>query len=236
MAHGTLASMFWNRVERDGDRAAQRYKANGTWHTLNWRQVGEVVRELATGLLVLGRRKEDAVGILSASRAEWVQADFAIFSAGCRTIPIYPTYPPDLIQYLVNDAGVKTLFVEDAGQLAKVLEVQGKLDGLEQIVVMQGYEGEASPRIMTWDELRRRGRDNVERLKSARAWCRRTAITWAPWSRRPGWRRSRPGRPTCCSCRWPTRSRGSSRSWASIAASSPPSPRISTSCATTCPR
>ena len=31
---------------------------------------------------------------------------------------------------------------------------------------MQGYEGEASPRIMTWDELRRRGRDNVERLKS----------------------------------------------------------------------
>ena len=166
MAHGTLASMFWNRVERDGDRAAQRYKADGTWHTLHWRQVGEVVRELATGLLVLGRLKEDAIGILSASRAEWVQADFAIFSVGCRTIPIYPTYPPDLIQYLVNDAGVKTLFVEDTGQLAKVLEVQGKMDGLEQIVVMQGYEGEASPRIMTWGELRRLGRDNVERLKS----------------------------------------------------------------------
>jgi long-chain acyl-CoA synthetase len=141
MAHDTLASMFWNRVERDGDRVAQRYKAGGAWHPLSWRQVGEVVRELATGLLVLGRRKDDAVGILSASRAEWVQADFAIFSAGCRTIPIYPTYPPDLIQYLVNDAGIKTLFVEDAGQLAKVLEVQGKLDGLEQIVVMQGYEG-----------------------------------------------------------------------------------------------
>jgi long-chain acyl-CoA synthetase len=166
MANGTLASMFWNRVEQDRDRAAQRYKADGTWHTLSWRQVGEVVRELATGLLALGRRKDDAIGILSASRAEWVQADFAIFSAGCRTIPIYPTYPPDLIQYLVNDAGVKTLFVEDPGQLAKVLEVQGKMEGLEQIVVMQGYEGEASPRIMTWTELRRLGRDNVERLKS----------------------------------------------------------------------
>ena len=166
MAHGTLASMFWNRVERDGDRPAQRYKIDGTWQTLSWRQVGEAVRELATGLLALGRRKEDAIGILAASRAEWVQADFAIFSAGCRTIPIYPTYPPDLIQYLVNDAGVRTLFVEDPAQLAKVLEVQGKMDGLEQIVVMQGYEGEASPRIMTWAELRRLGRDNVERLKS----------------------------------------------------------------------
>ncbi len=166
MAHDTLASMFWNRVERDGDRPAQRYKANGTWHTLSWRQVGEAVRELATGLLALGRRKEDAIGILSASRAEWVQADFAAFSAGCRTIPIYPTYPADLIQYIVNDAGVRTLFVEDPGQLAKVLEVQGKMDGLEQIVVMQGYEGEASSRIMTWDGLRRMGRDNLERRKS----------------------------------------------------------------------
>jgi long-chain acyl-CoA synthetase len=166
MANVTLASMFWNRVERDGERPAQQSKEAGVWQTRTWRQVGEVVRELATGLLALGRRKDDAVGILSASRAEWVQADFAIFSAGCRTIPIYPTYPPDLIQYIVNDAGVRTLFVEDASQLAKVLEVQGKMDGLEQIVVIRGYEGEPSSQIMTWDGLRRLGRDNVERLKS----------------------------------------------------------------------
>jgi long-chain acyl-CoA synthetase len=162
----TLASMFWHRVEQDGDRPAQQSKERGVWQTRPWRQVGEVVRELATGLLALGRKKEDSVAILSGSRAEWVQADFAIFSAGCRTIPIYPTYPPDLIQYIVNDAGVKTLFVEDPTQLAKVLEVQGKMDGLEQIVVIQGYEGEPSAQIMTWDGLRRLGRDNLERLKS----------------------------------------------------------------------
>jgi long-chain acyl-CoA synthetase len=166
MAHDTLARMFWNRVERSGDRPAHQFKQGGVWRSLTWREVGQVARELATGLIALGRRKDEAVGILSASRTEWVQADFAIFSAGCRTIPIYPSYPPDLIQYIVNDAGVKTLFVEDAAQLAKVLEVQGKMDGLEQIVVLHGYEGEPSAQIMTWDGLRRLGRDNLERLKS----------------------------------------------------------------------
>jgi long-chain acyl-CoA synthetase len=166
MANVTLASMFWHRVERDGDRPAQQFKEGGVWRTRTWRQVGEAVRELATGLLALGRKKEDAIAILSASRPEWVQADFAVFSTGCRTIPIYPTYPPDLIQYIVNDAGVKTLFVEDPAQLAKVLEVQGKMDGLEQIVVIQGYQGEPSSQIMTWEGLRRLGRDNLERLKS----------------------------------------------------------------------
>jgi long-chain acyl-CoA synthetase len=166
MANVTLASMFWHRVEQDGDRPAQQSKERGVWQTRTWRQVGEVVRELATGLLALGRKPGEAVALLSASRAEWVQADFAIFSAGCRTIPIYPTYPPDLIQYIVNDADVKTLIVEDPAQLAKVLEVQGKMDGLEQVVVIQGHQGEPSAQIMTWDGLRRLGRDNLERLKS----------------------------------------------------------------------
>src|SRR5690348_7310910 len=111
MAELTLASMFWHRVETTGDRPAQQWKEGGAWRTRPWRETGEIVRELATGLLALGRRKDEAIGILSASRSEWVQADFAIFSAGGRTIPIYPTYPPDLIQYIVNDAEVKTLFV-----------------------------------------------------------------------------------------------------------------------------
>jgi long-chain acyl-CoA synthetase len=167
MTQDTLAKMFWNRVERSGDKPAEQAKRDGVWKTLTWKEVGQTVRELAAGLLALGRKKGDAVGILSASRAEWVHADFAIFSAGCVTIPIYPSYPPDLIQYIVNDADVKTLFVEDPAQLAKVLEVQGKMDGLEQIVVIQGHEGkEPLPRIMTWDHLRRLGHDKHEALKS----------------------------------------------------------------------
>jgi long-chain acyl-CoA synthetase len=167
MPADTLARMFWDRVERSVSSPAQQFKQGGAWRTLTWREVGDSVREIATGLIALGRKKGEAVGILSASRAEWVQADFAIFSAGCVTIPVYPTYPPDLIQYIVNDAGVKTLIVEDPGQLAKVLEVQGKMEGLEQIVVIQGYEGkEPSPRIFTWEALRRLGRENREKFKS----------------------------------------------------------------------
>src|SRR5215470_820184 len=167
MADQTLARMFWNRVELGGDKPAQQFKQHGAWKTSTWREVGETVREVSTGLVAIGRRRGEAVGILSTSRAEWVQADFAIFTAGCLTIPIYPTYPPDLIQYIVNDAGVKTLIVEDPGQLAKVLEVDGAMPGLEHIVVIQGYEGkEPSPRLFTWEALRRLGRERAEALKT----------------------------------------------------------------------
>jgi long-chain acyl-CoA synthetase len=167
MSEQSLARMFWNRVEKSAGSPAQKFKQQGTWKTLTWREVGSAVRELVAGLAALGRRPGDAVGLLSTSRAEWVQADFAIFSAGCVTIPIYPTYPPDLIEYIVNDAGVKTLIVEDPTQLAKVLEVDKAMPGLEQIVIMQGYEGrEPSPRTFTWEALRRLGREKADSLKA----------------------------------------------------------------------
>jgi len=162
----TLATMFWDRVERNPDRPAQQFKRGGAWETLTWRQVGEAVREVATGLLALGRRPGDAVGILSTSRAEWVQADFAIFSAGCVTIPVYPTYPPDLVQYIVNDAGVRTLLVEDPAQLAKVLGVRDRMEGLEQVVVIQGFQGREDQATLTWEGLRRLGREHQDRLKA----------------------------------------------------------------------
>jgi long-chain acyl-CoA synthetase len=163
MADDSLAKLFWSRVERSGDRPAHQFKRDGAWQVLTWREVGEIVRELALGLIAVGRQAGDTVALLSASRAEWVQADFAIFSAGCITVPIYPSYPPDLVAYVINDSGARTVFVEDAGQLAKVLEARDRIPQLEHIVVMGGYEAVQPPRaVMTWQTLRRIGRDAAE--------------------------------------------------------------------------
>ena len=160
MARDTLARMFWDRVEQSGDRPAQQFKKDGAWATVSWRQLGDVVRELALGLLALGRQRGEAVALLSASRAEWVQADFAILSVGGITVPVYPSYPPHLIAYVVNDSQAKTLIVEDAAQLAKALEALPKMAGLEQIVVMSGYDAPQPPdKVLTWQTLRRLGRE-----------------------------------------------------------------------------
>ncbi|HEV8143996.1 MAG TPA: long-chain fatty acid--CoA ligase [Methylomirabilota bacterium] len=170
MADDTLARMFWTRIEEGGDRPVQQFKRDGTWVTLSARELGEIVRDLALGLIALGRGRGDRVALLSASRAEWVQADFAIFSAGCVTVPVYPSYPPDLIAYVVNDSEARTLIVEDASQLAKALEARDQMPNLEQIVVIGGYEAAEPPKIvMTWGALRRLGRENEEAHKSTLA-------------------------------------------------------------------
>jgi long-chain acyl-CoA synthetase len=164
MANDTLARMFWNRVEQSGPGPAQMVKREGRWQTLTWSEVGEIVRELALGLLVLGLPRGGAVALLSTSRAEWVQADLAILSVAGVTVPIYATYTPELIAHIVNDAGARILIVENPAQLEKVLEVKGTMERLDRIVVMEGYEGQA-PFVVTWPELRWIGRDSAGTLE-----------------------------------------------------------------------
>ena len=178
MAADTLARMFWERVERSGDRPAQQFKHGAGWTTITWREVGQTVRELALGLLALGRAKGDSVALLSSSRAEWVQADFAIFTAGCVTVPVYPSYPPDLIAYIVNDSGARTIIVEDPAQLAKVLQAREKTPNLEHIIVIGDYDAPQPPKmVMTWESLRRLGRENVGSGALGSALAERVAST-----------------------------------------------------------
>ena len=60
MDDDTLARVFWNRVEKSADAPAHQFKTGGSWQILSWRRVGEIVREAALGLLVVGRQKGDA--------------------------------------------------------------------------------------------------------------------------------------------------------------------------------
>jgi long-chain acyl-CoA synthetase len=169
MAEDTLARMFWERVERYGERPAQRVKRDGRWVDISWRALGDEVRELGLGLVALGRGSGSAVALCSQSRAEWVRADFAIFSAGATTIPIYPSYPAEEIAYIVNDSGARTLFVEDAGQLAKALDAANDIPAVDSIVLIQGDlpAGAAPrvPRLLTWDGLRALGRERRGQLE-----------------------------------------------------------------------
>ncbi|MEK7715187.1 MAG: AMP-binding protein, partial [candidate division NC10 bacterium] len=135
------------------------------WRELAGSQVGDTGRELALGLLALGRRPGEAIALLSQSRAEWVQADFAILSTGGLTVPIYPSYTPGQIASIVNDSEARTLIVEDAAQLAKALEVRDRMPGLAEIVVIDSAEAHAPP-VLTWAGLKRLGRAQAGALRA----------------------------------------------------------------------
>ena len=161
MTPESLGRLFWDRVSRSGAKAAQRVKADKAWRDVSWQALGEEVREVALGLMALGRQPGDAVALLSQTRGEWVRADFAILSAGCVTIPVYPSYPPETLAYIVRDSEARTLFVEDQQQLRKALAAAAEMPTLESVVLIDGSaqgSGGTRLRVLDWEGLRALGR------------------------------------------------------------------------------
>jgi long-chain acyl-CoA synthetase len=146
----TCADLMPLAAERHADLAAVTYKdASGQWVSKTYREVGEIVRQLALGLIEVGIEKGDKVSILANTRPEWTYFDFAALSVGATVVPIYQTNSPEECQYVLENSDAKAVIVEDEGQLAKIDQIRGSVPKLEQVIRMEGSGGDA----ISMDEL-----------------------------------------------------------------------------------
>jgi len=156
----TIPALFWNAVQQRGETVWLRQKELGIWRSQTWQQVGQVVREIAGGLLSLGLARGEVVSILANTRREWVMTDLAVLSCAAVSNGIYPTDAAAQVQYLCEDSGTTVLFVEDDEQLDKALEVRSQLKQLRKIVVfdVQGLRGLQDPMVISLEQLCQAGR------------------------------------------------------------------------------
>jgi len=82
------------------------------WSTITAAQFREQVRNVAKGLIAEGLNAGDRIAILSRTRYEWTVADYAIWYAGCVTVPIYETSSPEQVEWIVSDSHVVATFFE----------------------------------------------------------------------------------------------------------------------------
>ena len=156
----TMSAMFWNAVNTRGDQVWMRQKEFGVWESWTWKQVGQMVSEIAHGLLSLDFQPHQCAAILANTRMEWVWADMAILSCGGVTNGVYPTDSSEQLQYLCDDSSATVLFVEDDEQLDKALAVRANLPKLRHIIVvdMKGLRDLDDAMVISLDRLRELGR------------------------------------------------------------------------------
>ncbi|HET9119277.1 MAG TPA: long-chain fatty acid--CoA ligase [Solirubrobacterales bacterium] len=146
----TVADLAPLAAERYADLPAATYKdASGQWVSKTYREVGDIIRRLALGLIELGIEKGDKVSILANTRPEWTYFDFAALSVGAVVVPIYQTNSPNECQYVLENSDAKAVIVEDDEQLAKIDQVRDRVPKLEHVVRMEGSGGNA----ISMDEL-----------------------------------------------------------------------------------
>src|SRR5918997_7103988 len=146
----TIADMMGIAAERFADRPAVMYKRGDEWVEVGYRELGGIVSEIARGLIDLGLAPGDRAAVLCTTRPEWMYASFGITSAGGVVVPIYPTNSPEECEWVAGNSESRFVICEDAGQVAKILEVRENLPHLEAIVVIDG-EADPGRDILTFD-------------------------------------------------------------------------------------
>jgi len=131
----TVATMFQALVEKWGDRVALRRKQFGIWEDISWRQFGDTARQVAASLAASGFRGGESACILSSTRPEWMYCDMGLLGIGMVVAGIYPTDSSSQVAYLAGDCKASIIFVENDGQLDKVLAIRETLPALRLIVV-----------------------------------------------------------------------------------------------------
>ncbi|MDT0307474.1 long-chain fatty acid--CoA ligase [Streptomyces sp. DSM 44917] len=171
----SVAHLFLERVASTPDRIAFRYpvvtegEGPDDWsHSWTWAQTAERVYAVAAGLMDLGIRPEDRVGIASATRVEWILADLGVMCAGAATTTVYAQTDAEETAYILSDSGSRVLFAEDAAQLAKVRERRSELPELSHVVVLDAAdavaaEGDPEGWVLSLDELSERGATYLEK-------------------------------------------------------------------------
>lgn len=161
----TVCGMALTTASLHSDSAALRFARDGEWTEMSYSELGKAVSEIARGLMALGIEPGDRVSILSSTRAEWTLADLGALCAGAVVAPIYHTNSPEECLYILEHAGSRVVFCENAEQVAKVRQVAGGCPDLEQIVVLDGTAEGA----LTLGELRERGANIKQEAMEATA-------------------------------------------------------------------
>src|SRR5262245_44324861 len=94
-------------VERFSDRDALIVRHQQIRWT--YRELKERVDAFAAGLLALGLKRGDRIGVWSPNNAEWVIAQFATAKAGLILVNINPAYRVTELEYALNKAGCVAL-------------------------------------------------------------------------------------------------------------------------------
>ena len=125
LSNATIGQFLADTVQRFADRPAVVFREQDVRWT--WAQFQAEVDAFASGLLGLGLRVGDRVGIWSPNRAEWLVTQFATARAGLVLVNINPAYRVTELEYALNLSGCRALVTAEQLKSSQYLDMLRRL-------------------------------------------------------------------------------------------------------------
>ena len=132
-----MSVLLHEQAKKYGDREMLIYQDFGgsEWKSLSWNQVSQTVKQVSNALLNLGVKVQENLGVFSNNSVQYIECDFGAWGIRAVTIPFYATSSEQQIQFMVNDAKIRYLFVGEQDQYDKARRIFTLCPTLERIIV-----------------------------------------------------------------------------------------------------
>ena len=132
-----LSRLIHDVAAKYGDREALIYKDFGgkQWKSYSWNEFSQKVRLVSNAMLNLGIGIQENVGVFSQNSVQYLFTDFGAWGIRAVTIPFYATSSEQQIQFIINDAKIRFIFVGEQSQYDKARRVFPTCHSLERIIV-----------------------------------------------------------------------------------------------------
>jgi long-chain acyl-CoA synthetase len=135
---GNLTDMLVLNAAEAPQRVAFRKRSGSSWIDVTTAEFLAEVQGVAKGLVGSGVQVGDRVGLMAKTRYEWTLIDYAIWTAGAVTVPIYETSSAEQVQWILGDSGAVAVFAESPANVATIEEVRGTLGSLKHVWCIDG--------------------------------------------------------------------------------------------------
>jgi long-chain acyl-CoA synthetase len=138
-AKATLTDVVFDTASKTPDQVMLRRRDDaGTWGEVPARQFSDEIVALAKGLIAKGIGAGDRVGLMSRTSYAWTVIDYAIWSVGAVTVPVYETSSSEQVEWILSDSGALAVFAETPAHAATIEGVRANLPDLATLWLIEG--------------------------------------------------------------------------------------------------
>lgn len=143
-----LSVLIHEQAKKYGNRTALTFRSFGSlkWKDVSWKQFSLRVMQVGNAMLHLGIRPQENIAIFSQNCVQYLYTDYGAYGVRAVSIPFYATCSEQQIQYMINDAQVRFLFVGEQEQYNKAHRIFPLCPTLERIIIF-----DSSVRISSHD-------------------------------------------------------------------------------------
>ncbi len=137
---GTLDGLFRERVRLSANRPAysQYDRSQKIWCDISWADMAAHVHRWQEAIQQENLKPTDRIALQLPNGVNWIAFEQAALGLGLVVVPLYPDDRPDNVAYILEDAGVKLLLLNDGRQWQRLAPHLSDNQSLQRIVILHG--------------------------------------------------------------------------------------------------